>query len=379
MRARRRPLDRIRAHAAIVVCVVLLSLLDARALCHEIGTTRVSLITLDQSRYEFEVVTDAVSLLEKIETVSGETPSGIDDPTALQQRLERFASVFQQRVVIAFDGQPVPPAISWSVAKVETTLGTPIATIRLAGEVPPSAQHVRWRYSWTFASYAFIARRGTPGGTTEWLEGGETSKPVPVSAPTTATQGASRLGLAGRYVLLGFTHILPKGLDHVLFVLGIFLLSRRLRSILLQVSAFTVAHSITLALSMFGLVSLPSSIVEPAIALSIAYIALENMFMTDLKPWRLALVFGFGLLHGLGFAGALRDVGLPRADFLTALLGFNVGVELGQLTVIAVAFLSVGYWFRDRLWYRRRIVVPASACIASLGIYWTFERLLHVG
>ena len=185
----------------------------------------------------------------------------------------------------------------------------------------------------------------------------------------------SRLSLIGRYVALGFVHILPRGVDHVLFVLGIFLLARKARPVFLQVTAFTIAHSITLALSIYGVVSLPPAIVEPAIALSIAYVAIENLVVKDLRPWRYGLVFAFGLLHGLGFAGALSDVGLPRTDFLAALLGFNVGVELGQLTVIALAFLLVGYWFGQRAWYRHRIVMPASACIAAFGIYWTVERL----
>ena len=112
-------------------------------------------------------------------------------------------------------------------------------------------------------------------------------------------------------------HILPKGLDHILFVLGIFLLSPRWKTMLLQVTAFTVAHSITLGLSIYGIVSLPSRIVEPLIALSIAYVAIENLLTRELKPWRLALVFMFGLLHGLGFAGVLRELGLPREEFLT--------------------------------------------------------------
>ncbi|MCA1651667.1 MAG: HupE/UreJ family protein [Acidobacteria bacterium] len=366
-----------RAPAAIVLGAFAgLLLTGARVLAHEIGTARVSVVLLEQGRYELEVVTDAVSLLDKLETVSGGSPADMVGPAALRQRLEQLDTVFQQRVVIAFDGQQVQPAVSWSVAQPSTVGGNPVATIRLAGNVPPSAHYLSWKYSWTFTSYALIARRGASGlPTTEWLEGGQTSTPLSLNA---AAPEVSRLRLAWRYVVLGFTHILPKGLDHVLFVLGIVLLSRRLRPILLQISAFTVAHSITLALSMYGLVTLPSSIVEPAIALSIAYIALENVFLADLKPWRLALVFAFGLLHGLGFAGALRDVGLPRAEFLTALIGFNAGVELGQLAVIAAAFLSVGYWCSDRIWYRRRIVLPASMCIAFLGIYWTFERLRYV-
>jgi hydrogenase/urease accessory protein HupE len=156
----------------------------------------------------------------------------------------------------------------------------------------------------------------------------------------------TRLELAARYVALGFTHILPKGLDHVLFVLGVFLLSRRIRPILMQVSAFTIAHSITLGLSMYGLVSVSPSIVEPLIALSIAYIAIENLLLAKFRPWRVALVFAFGLLHGLGFAGALKEVGLPRSEFVTALIG---NAALGQLAVITAAFLAVGYWYGDRI------------------------------
>ena len=146
----------------------------------------------------------------------------------------------------------------------------------------------------------------------------------------------------------------------MLFVLGIYLLSGRARSVLWQVSAFTVAHSITLGLSMYGLVSVSPRIVEPLIALSIAYVAIENIFLSELKSWRVALVFAFGLLHGMGFAGALKELGLPRSEFVTALLTFNVGVEAGQLAVIGAAFLLVGWYCADRVWYRRRIVVPAS-------------------
>ena len=125
----------------------------------------------------------------------------------------------------------------------------------------------------------------------------------------------TRLAPPWRYLTLGFTHIVPHGLDHMLFVLGIYLLSRRARSVLCQVSAFTVAHSITLGLSMYGVVSVSPRIVEPMIAISIAYVAIENLFLSELKSWRVVLVFAFGLLHGMGFAGALKDLGLPRSEF----------------------------------------------------------------
>jgi len=182
--------------------------------------------------------------------------------------------------------------------------------------------------------------------------------------------------IALRYFTLGFTHILPKGLDHILFVVGLFLLSTKWRSVLLQVSTFTIAHSITLGLTIYGVVSLPARVVEPMIALSIAYVAIENVVTSELKSWRVALVFSFGLLHGMGFAGVLRDLGLPRSDFLAALVTFNLGVEAGQLTVVAIAFLLVAHWRRNTASYRRLIAQPASIAIALMGLYWTIQRLL---
>lgn len=185
----------------------------------------------------------------------------------------------------------------------------------------------------------------------------------------------NRPGIAWRYFTLGFTHIVPYGLDHILFVLGIYLLSNRARSVLWQVSAFTIAHSITLGLSIYGLIAVSPKIVEPLIALSIVYVAIENIYLSELKSWRVALVFAFGLLHGMGFAGVLHELGLPRSEFVTALLTFNIGVEAGQLAVIGTAFMFVGWYCANRDWYRRRIVVPVSMLIACIAVYWTIQRL----
>jgi hydrogenase/urease accessory protein HupE len=275
-------------------------------------------------------------------------------------------------VVVDFGGTRIEPELTWRVAPATATGASPIATIRLTGDVPAAAGPLTWKYLWTFTAYSLTDRRVAEGAATQWLEGDKNSPPLSLDI---SSPNDSRLALVGQYVVLGFTHILPKGLDHVLFVLGIFLVGRRLRPILLQVTAFTIAHSITLALSITGIFTLPASIVEPAIAFSIAYIAIENVVVKDLRPWRYGMVFGFGLLHGLGFAGVLRELGLPPSAFVPALFGFNVGVELGQLTVIGAAFLMVGVWFRDRTWYRSRVVLPASVMIACAGLYWTLERL----
>ncbi len=207
----------------------------------------------------------------------------------------------------------------------------------------------------------------------QWLESWRESQPFALAASIVPP---TRAEVVRTYLKLGFTHILPKGTDHILFVLGIFLLSTRLKPVLLQVTAFTVAHTITLALTIYGVVSLARSIVEPLIALSIVYVAVENIATTELKPWRVALVFAFGLLHGMGFAGVLTELGLPRSEFLPALISFNVGVEAGQLTVIAIAFLLFGLPFRKKPWYRSRIVVPASIAIAAVGFYWAVQRIV---
>lgn len=177
------------------------------------------------------------------------------------------------------------------------------------------------------------------------------------------------------YLQLGFTHILPLGFDHILFVLSLYLLSPKLKPVLWQATAFTVAHSITLGLAMFKVFTPSPAIVEPIIALSIMYVALENIFSPTLKKSRIGIVFLFGLVHGMGFANALGSLGLPQHSYLTSLVMFNVGVELGQLAVIVSAFLLFGKWFGNKPYYRKAIVIPLSILITLVAGYWTIERL----
>ena len=178
------------------------------------------------------------------------------------------------------------------------------------------------------------------------------------------------------YLKLGFTHILPKGFDHILFVIGLCLLSNKIKVILWQATAFTVAHSITLALSMKNIIVVPSSIVEPIIALSIVFVALENLVLTKLKPWRIIVVFLFGLIHGLGFASALNEIGLPRNKFATSILSFNLGVELGQISIILLMFGLIVIPLGEKLWYRKGIVFPLSIAIAIVAGFWTIQRVI---
>ena len=215
--------------------------------------------------------------------------------------------------------------------------------------------------------------RVTSGGELKaglYVKAGEQSDLVELNATGTQNQGFLE------YIVIGFEHIIPLGLDHILFVIGIYLLSQSWRALLWQVSAFTLAHTITLAMATLGLVSVSSSIVEPLIALSISYVAIENLFHHKLSRGRIALIFGFGLLHGLGFAGVLGEIGLNPEAFISSLIAFNIGVEFGQLAVIALMYLLLGIWLGKTQYWERWVRIPLSALIALVGLYWFFERIL---
>jgi hypothetical protein len=345
------------------------------AAAHDLERTQVVLTFEADGTFLLEIANDPAWLLLRLESFAGgAVPAGITS-NARDARLRDLSQVFVDRVVLFVDGHEVRPASAeYLPPRPQTSADAlpPLAVFRLRGRMPPHVRTLRWLYGLVIDPYPLTVRRVDGASHIEWINGSDWSGTIDLS---NQFRRATRLGVARDYIALGYTHILPKGLDHILFVIGLFLLSVRLRPILMQVTAFTVAHSITLALTMYGVVALSSRIVEPLIALSIAYVAIENLVTGELKPWRVALVFAFGLLHGMGFAGVLSDLGLPRGEFVTALLSFNVGVEAGQLTVIAIAAAIVA-GYRQREWYRRLVVAPASIAIAVVGVYWTIARVI---
>jgi hypothetical protein len=249
------------------------------------------------------------------------------------------------------------------------------STIKLTAALPKDGTPVRFGWRSDFGPFSIHQTGGDGEGYTEILQGGQLSQPMPRSAPL--KEGVATV--FSRFVTSGFEHIVPKGLDHILFVLGLFFYSLRLRPLLAQVTAFTLAHSVSLALASLKIVSLPASVVEPFIALSIVYVAVENIVFGrrgTISYLRVAVVFCFGLLHGLGFASVLQDVGLPAGQFAVGLIGFNVGVEFGQIFVILIAYALLGLPFGRKSWYRSGIVIPASVGIAAMGVLWTVERLV---
>ena len=170
------------------------------------------------------------------------------------------------------------------------------------------------------------------------------------------------------YGKLGYLHILPNGFDHILFVIGLCLLSNNIKIIAYQATAFTIAHSITLALSLKGIIAAPPSLVEPLIALSIAFIAVENIMMKELKSWRVVVIFLFGLIHGMGFASSLNEIGLPRNQFLESVAFFNLGVELGQLSIIIfnIWINDSFFWRAVLVSYKDRFPIVGHNCFCSI-------------
>ena len=257
------------------------------------------------------------------------------DPEAFASGVDAYWPEMAEAIVVMVDGVPVDLTLSGiAVPEVGDVEVVRQSTLTFAAELPEGAQAVQ--IDWP-AQYGVLVLRqmGVDGGWDGYLSGGGLTDPVALSGGNemSAFEGFTR------YIPVGVEHIIPLGLDHILFVLGLFLLAAKMRPLLWQVSAFTLAHTITLALAALGYVTVPGSIVEPIIAASIVYVAVENIFSRGLNPWRPAVIFCFGLLHGLGFASVLGEYGIPDSAFVPALLGFNVGVEIGQLAVIAVAFI----------------------------------------
>jgi len=302
-------------------------------------------------------------------------------PEQLRRRFDQRRAEIVGAIELKVDGRRVPLAfVALQVPPVGNTALARTSVLELAARLPLPARAFTWR--WPRAYGDVVLRVALPGANGKeegrgfvyagLVRAGAESPPISLAE----LKPPSAWDVFLRYIVIGFEHILPLGMDHILFVVGLFLLSASIGSLLWQVSSFTLAHTITLGLAMAGYITAPPAIVEPLIALSIVYVAAENVITGKLHSWRPVIIFLFGLLHGLGFASVLAEIGLPEGTFAAGLVGFNIGVELGQLAVIALCFLAVGLWFRNRSWYRSRITVPASLVVAAIGAWWFFERTL---
>jgi len=367
----------------LVVALLCLSLLQLPSNAHEIRPSVVELKIGQELQFTLRQRVNLEALLAGIGSQHKDTDES--DRAAEYNRLRRLPAAqlllefdsFLPRLLagsqLLADGIPIGLKL-WriDIAEVGDTTLARDSLIELMGELPSAQAALIWRWDASFG--ANVLRVDSSDGAeiyTSYLQAGDASEPILLSEPVPQ----SRARLFFDYLVIGFGHILPKGADHILFVVGLFLLNARLSALLWQVTSFTLAHTLTLGLGIYGVVQMPASIVEPLIAASIVYVCIENLFSERLTRLRPLVVFIFGLLHGLGFAGVLREVGLVQEHFITGLVAFNVGVELGQLTVITGCFLAVGFWFSRKSWYRHVITMPASLLIASIGGFWFLQRI----
>ncbi|MBX2825360.1 MAG: HupE/UreJ family protein [Gammaproteobacteria bacterium] len=310
-------------------------------------------------------------------------------PDELRTEFTRVQSRFLQAVTPVADGSagrkilaPVFKELHISPTAGEDDLRR--STLRLTIAIPADAETLQWYWPKPMGELHLQVKSdaGRELLTTVVAEG--ESSPA-LKLHQSASMGAGHTFV--NYVRAGFRHILPLGLDHLLFIVGLVILSVRWQDLVAQISVFTVAHTLTLALGSTGVVSISPGIVEPLIALSIVYIAVENVVRSQVSGKRLLVIFLFGLLHGLGFALVLGTLGMSTVTFFIALLGFNIGVELGQLSVAAACLLFIALVFGRRpdsgaersaheARYRRWLVVPVSALIGAVGLYWLVTRLL---
>lgn len=350
-----------------VACGLIVALsIVATVAGHPVATTTVAVAVERDGHYLVTLTADADPLIAKLDALSADPLPTEATPTAGDRaaRLDALKPALLAHIALAFDGQRMAPMVE--PARVTGNGGQ--VTLTLTGIAPAGARTVTWSSSLVYGSYPLAVRSPDGREVVQWLAAGEAGESVVLTAP-------NRVRTIWRGVGLGFTHILPNGIDHILFVLGLFLLSRRPAQLLAQVSAFTLAHSITLGLSLYGVFSLPSHVVEPMIALSVAYVGVENLVTSKLHPWRVAIVFGFGLLHGLGFAETLASLHLSRPEMASTLISFNAGVEGGQLAVIAIAAAAMALIVRVRAGWRSPLVTVSSGAIGLAGLIWTVQRI----
>ena len=247
-----------------------------------------------------------------------------------------------------------------------------IVTIFVTAQIPVGSEYLNFGWGKKFGDLVIREQGDKNILYSGYLSKGETSPKLPLTIEDQLSRGAQFFS----YVFSGLYHIIPIGFDHILFIVGLYLVSNQLRPLVVQVSLFTFAHTITLGLASFEIISVSSAIVEPIIAASIIYIGIENYLVRERNNYRNVLIFGFGLLHGLGFAGGLTSLELTSEGILIPLLAFNIGVELGQILVLLFCFISFGYWYRNKIWYYSRVVRPISSVLVLIGLFWFIERVV---
>jgi hypothetical protein len=361
------------AFLAALVCALATSTADA----HEAGLSR--------GRYELRDARVAAHLVFANVELANALPAldvdhgGTLSPTELDTGHAVLAQELARRLTVTADGHACPVSLASATLTEQDGVdvgleaqcdGRPAKLVIHCGflEVLSSSHH----------HWAVVSTEQGKDRPETMLVAANVDLVIDVGAAPSATSGFLALSK------LGIEHILT-GYDHLVFLFGLILLGGRTRSLVAALTAFTLAHSISLALAVLGVWAPSPAIVEPAIALSIAYVGVENLWMLrrtapddaradDAARGRWRITFPFGLVHGFGFAGALAEIGLPRARVPGALVAFNLGVELGQLAVLAVV-LPLLLWARRHAFVRGRATTAANVVIVIAGVIWFVDRV----
>lgn len=356
-----------------LVAVVLLALAPGPAFAHEVSIGQSKIRQEEQTvRYELAVEYDELAKRVSLRPPPPAAREVTDAERAavLQDARPRLAGYLDAGVRVLLDEQACAGRLGTiDVERFQGTVYAVLSSTYRCPESPSGAFEVQYDL---FFDALSDAERSSHANVADYDLGGQTGRFVFEPGQQRLTAGGEGLLLAaGRFVVLGLEHILA-GLDHVLFVLALLLGASTVREILKVATAFTVAHSVTLALAAMGWVVVPPNIVEPAIALSIAGVAIQNIVQKD-PSHRLAVVFAFGLMHGLGFAADLSFGDQVDGRLIMSLLAFNIGIEIGQAAIILLAAPFV-ILARRRGW-SRPVQWTASGAIAVCGAVWFLGRV----
>lgn len=350
----------------VALGVVVAGLSPMRASAHQVGISRGE-YRLEDSSLRAELVFARQELLGLVPALDGNQDGTLAEAELVSGR-EAIQSLLRTGVSVRADGGACTGALLGTRLVEED--GVALET-RFTCERTPSR-----------ASVDLALLRELPHGhrhLAHVASGHGSEDAVLLRGATTLEVGASaaaRSSVVGSLLWMGVVHILS-GLDHLVFLFGLILVGGRLRGLLTTITAFTVAHSLTIALAVLGVWAPSPSFVEPAIALSVAYVGFENFFVKNANR-RWLITFPFGLVHGFGFAGALGELQVPRAQLIPALVSFNLGVEVGQLAVLAVV-LPLLFWARQRPWFLTYGVRALSAVVVLLGVGWFTLRVTGLG
>ncbi|KXJ50363.1 MAG: hypothetical protein AXW17_01820 [Colwellia sp. Phe_37] len=361
------------------------------SVAHTDDINQATLSLTDGDHYQLTVTVDLIHLLKQYLNISGDDEKvmiWLNQQSLSEQKslLEQLKQLISRQSKIYFDNKATNIAVfkGLELQYLKRILSQQLSAteyktqLQATGSIPENVSAVNIRFSPLLGNVILkVVRPEQEIMSAATLSNSYQTRTVNQQLAGNSQLSTTALAIAGDYIYQGFVHILPKGLDHILFVLALFLFAKRRSTLLWQISAFTLAHTLTLALGIYGIISLPGDIVEPLIALSIVYVGLENIYRAKnnkTSHTRIPIIFAFGLLHGLGFASVLADVGLPPSQYALSLISFNIGVELGQLTVIALAFISL-LPFRAKGWYQTKLVLALNIAIAIVASYWVIERI----